>query len=163
MSAVPASKPAERRPRTEIALADIENPIVRKSLDVWERLRADRQMPARADMSPRALLGVLANTALLRVIDGGDEFEFRIVGDQIAVQQGMVLQGKKMAEIDAILPGYGALLKRIYRDGFDARKPLAFRGWYTRPMDNHPFFHEVVLLPVGEDGETVDHLFVVAA
>jgi hypothetical protein len=97
------------------------------------------------------------------VIDDGEDFEFRIVGDQIRVQQGAPLQGKRMNEVQAMLPGYGDLLKRIYRNAYKAAEPRAFRGWYTRPADNHPFFHEVVIMPVGDDGKTVDHLIVVAA
>lgn len=158
-----AFETTQRLARNEIALTDIENPIVRKALDAWQHLRGIRTMPTRADMGPRALLGVLSHTAVVRVIDDGADFEFRIVGDQIRVQQGAPLQGKRMAEVQQILPGYGDLLKRIYRSAYEAAKPRAFRGWYTRPADNHPFFHEVVVLPVSEDGEIVDHLIVVAA
>ncbi len=149
--------------RNEIALSEIQNTTVRKALDVWEHVRGTRPMPARVDMSPRVLIGLLSNTAVLRVIDNGDDFEFRIVGDQIRVQQGAPLQGKRMNEVQAMLPGYGDLLKRIYRNAYKAAEPRAFRGWYTRPADNHPFFHEVIIMPVADDGATVDHLFVVAA
>jgi hypothetical protein len=149
--------------RNAIPLADIGNPTVRKALDAWEQARGARAMPARAQMGPRALLSVLSNTAVLRVIDGGADFEFRIVGDQIRVQQGAPLQGKRMGDVQAMLPGYGDLLGRIYRNVYEAAEPRAFRGGYTRPADNHPFFHEVVIMPVGDDGVTVDHLIVVAA
>ncbi|MBV8978622.1 MAG: PAS domain-containing protein [Alphaproteobacteria bacterium] len=153
----------ETRSRNAIALDEIEHPMVRKALEVWNTARGGRAMPAKADLGPRALLPVLKNTALLKVIDGGEEFVFRIVGDQIRVQQGVAVQGKTMSEIDEMLPGHGSLLRRIYRGAVAARAPLAFRGWYLRPADQHPFCHEVVILPVSEDGETVDHLFVVAA
>jgi hypothetical protein len=158
-----AAEITQKLSRNEIALAEIQNPTVRKALDVWERVRDGRAMPSRADMSPRALIGLLSNTAVVRVIDDGEDFEFRIVGDQIRVQQGAPLQGKRMNEVQAMLPGYGDLLKRIYRNAYKAAEPRAFRGWYTRPADNHPFFHEVVIMPVGDDGKTVDHLIVVAA
>jgi hypothetical protein len=151
------------RSRNAIALAEIENPTVRKGLEVWERARGNRRMPSRAQMTPRALMGVLSHVAVLRVIDAGAEFEFRIVGDQIRVQQGVPLQGKRMAEVEEMLPAYGSVLKRIYRNAYEAAEACAFRGWYTRPADNHPFFHEVVIMPLGDDGKTADHLIVVAA
>ncbi|HEX4861330.1 MAG TPA: PAS domain-containing protein [Rhizomicrobium sp.] len=154
---------SELRSRNAIALGDVEHPLVRKALDVWDAARAARPMPAKADMTPRAMLPLLKNTALLRVLDGGEEFVFRIVGDQIRVQQGAAMQGKTMAEIDAMLPGHGTVLKRIYQSVMTAGTPLAFRGWYLRPADLHPFCHEVVILPVADDGRTIDHLFVVAA
>jgi hypothetical protein len=158
-----ARSASELRPRNAIALDEIENPVVAKALAAWQAARGARPMPAKAEMTPRAMLGVLKNTALLRVLDGGKEFVFRVVGDQIAVQQGAAVNGKTMAEIDAMLPGHGTVLKRIYQRVLAAGAPLAFRGWYLRPADRHPFCHEVVILPVGEDGATIDHLFVVAA
>jgi hypothetical protein len=158
-----AAEVTQRTSRNQIALAEIQNSLVRKALDIWERARGTRRMPARSDMGPRTLVGLLSNIAVLRVIDGGEEFEFRIVGDQIRMQQGAPVQGKRMAEVEIMLPGYGDVLKQIYRKAYDAAEPVAFRGWYTRAADNHPFFHEVIILPVGDDGATVDHLIVVAA
>lgn len=149
--------------RNAIQLADIANPTVRKALDAWECARGTRAMPSRAEMGPRALVGVLSNTAILRVIDSGADFEFRIVGDQIRVQQGAPLQGKRMGDVQAMLPGYGDLLGRIYRKAYEAAEPRAFRGGYTRLAEKQPFFHEVVIMPLSDDGATVDHLIVVAA
>jgi hypothetical protein len=151
------------RSRNAIALAEIESAVVRKGLNAWKQARGKRRMPSRKDIGPRALLGLLTHVAVLRVIGAGEEFEFRIVGDQIRVQQGVPLQGKRMADVEEMLPGYGSVLKRIYRNTYDSAEPLAFRGWYTRPADNHPFFHEVVIMPLGDNDKTVDHLIVVAA
>lgn len=151
------------RPRNAVALDALENATVIKALEVWRAARGSRRFPAKKDMTPRSMLRLLANTALLRVQGGGEEFVFRIVGDQIAVQQGAMLQGKTMAQIDEMLPGHGSVLKRIYQRVLEAGAPLAFRGWYLRPADQHPFCHEVVILPVSDDAKTIDHLFVVAA
>lgn len=163
MSSASFTAQSETRPRTAIALDALEHPTVKKGLEVWQDACRGRRMPTKADLSPRVMLRLLANTALLRVLDGGEEFVFRVVGDQIAVQQGAQFQGKTMAQIDAMLPGHGTVLKRIYQRVMEAGAPLAFRGWYLRPADQHPFCHEVVILPAGEDGATIDHLFVVAA
>jgi len=154
---------AEARSRNAITLEEIEHPLVRKALEIWHTARGKRAMPAKTDLGPRALLPLLKNIALLKVLGGGEEFVFRVVGDQIRLQQGADMQGKTMAEIDAMLPGHGSVLRRIYKNAVAARAPLAFRGWYLRPADQHPFCHEVVILPVADDDETVDHLFVVAA
>jgi hypothetical protein len=162
MAGTAAAATPRWRSRNAIALEAIEHPLVRKGLDVWNAARGNRRWPAKPDMGPRAMLGLHSNTALIRVLGDG-EFEFRIVGDQIAIQQGAPVQGKRMAEIDQMLPGYGALLKRIFCAVIEAGEPLAFRGWYQRAADKHPFRHEAVVLPVGDDGNTIDHIFVVAA
>jgi hypothetical protein len=41
--------------------------------------------------------------------------------------------------------------------------PLAYRGLYFRPGDEHIFSHEAIMAPLGADGETADHVIVVAA
>jgi len=157
-----AEQSAAWRPRTEIALDALESPITRRSLQIWQAVRAKRAYPSRAEMLPRALAPVLRNVALITVCDDG-EFAFRVMGDAILQQQGAALHNKTMAEIDAMLPNYGTLLRRLYRNVLDERVPRAFRGWYERPVDRHPFHHEAVILPLSSDGSTIDHLVVIAA
>ncbi|HXM00400.1 MAG TPA: hypothetical protein VN932_10760, partial [Rhizomicrobium sp.] len=86
----------------------------------------------------------------------------RIVGDAIVAAQGGSFQGKTTAEIDATLPGYGRMLHRVYRDACQAAAPRAYRGWFEPSTDGRAFFHETVILPLGADGEQVDHLLVLA-
>jgi len=155
-----AHVPARQRAAQNIALAEVQNPLLRKGIALWERQRAARRLPGRDDMSPRVLAGLLRNTVLVRV--QGDDFQFRIVGDAIVAAQGASFQGKTTAEIDATLPGYGRMLHRIYRDVRDAATPQAYRGWFERGADGRAFFHETVVLPLGSDGENVDHLLVLA-
>jgi hypothetical protein len=141
-------------------LADIRNPLLHKGMALWERQRGSRRFPGRDDMSPRVLAGLLRNTVLVRV--QGDDFQFRIVGDAIVAAQGPSFQGKTTAEIETALPGYGRMLYRVYRDVREAGTPHAYRGWFERSADKRAFFHETIILPLGSDGETVDHLLVLA-
>ncbi|HEX7726107.1 MAG TPA: PAS domain-containing protein [Rhizomicrobium sp.] len=149
------------RPRHGIALSEIENPLIQKALDIWQNARGARSMPARADMSPRVMSGLLRNTVLVRVLGGGDDFEFRIVGDAIVQAQGASLQGMTMAQIDLVLPGYGTTLHSIYRSVYRRRVAYAYRGWYVRDADGRAMFHESLVMPLGDDGATVDHILVV--
>jgi hypothetical protein len=155
----PAEKPS--RPRHGVPLSDIQNPLVRKALSIWENARGARSMPSRADMSPRVMSGLLRNTVLVRVIGDGDEFEFRIVGDAIVMAQGASLQGMTMAEIDLVLPDYGATLHNAYLNTYRKRTPFAYSGWYMREADGRSMFHESLVMPLGDDGEKVDHVLVV--
>lgn len=146
----------------QIELAEIQNPAVRRALELWERLRGPRAFPARADLSPRQMPDLLRNIALVRVLEGGEDFQFRVIGDGIVVAQGASFQGMTTNEVDRILPGYGAALAGIYRRVLKSRRPLAFRGWYEREADGHSFFHESISLPFGPDPATVDHILVAA-
>jgi hypothetical protein len=144
----------------DIAVADVRNPLLHKGIALWERQRAARRFPGRDDMSPRVLAGLLRNTVLVRVL--GDDFQFRIVGDAIVAAQGSSFQGKTTAEIEAVLPGYGRMLHHVYREVCKAGTPHAYRGWFERSADGRAFYHETVVLPLGVDGEAVDHLLVLA-
>ena len=154
---------APSRARHAIALEDIGNSLVQKGLDLWREHANGRAMPSRTDLSPRVLSGLLRNTALLRVLDGGKEFETRISGDALVTAQGVSFQGKTTAEIDLMLPGYGSVLNSVYRYVTRTAKPAAYRGWYVREADGHSLYHESIVLPLSDDGRTVDHLLVVGA
>jgi len=149
---------AAPRFRHSISVAEVQNPLLRKGLSLWERQRGARRFPARAEMSPRLLAGLLRNTLLVRV--AGEEFEFRIVGDAVVTAQGASFQGMNTAQIEAALPGYGRMLRRAYRAICEAGAPLAFRGWFERGADGRAFFHESIGLPLGADGQAIDHLLI---
>jgi len=161
LTTVPDKQAAQQRVRTAIALGELRNPIVCEALANWQRLRGERRMPSRADMTPRAMRGFLKYTALLQVVDG--DFRFRVVGDAVIVQQSLPLQGITTADIDARIPGYGSQLRRAYARVIRRRETLTYRGLYFRPADQHTFSHEAIMAPLGDDGETPDHLIVVAA
>jgi hypothetical protein len=151
-----------RRLPQEIALNDIHNATVQRGLDVWMRVCAGRLFPARADLTPRMLSDLLRNTVLVRVLESGEEYELRIVGDAMAQAQGRSFQGMSMAEIDLIVPGHGTILRKIYNAVCARRAPVAFRGWYTREADGRTLFHETVLLPLSTDGRAIDYILVFA-
>jgi hypothetical protein len=156
----PASPPQGSRFRHSIPVAEVQNPLLLKGLELWRSQRGTRRFPGRADMSPRLLSGLLRNTVLVRVVDAGEEFEFRIVGDAIVAAQGASFQGLTTAQIEAKLPGYGRMLKYVYRGVYESGEPSAYRGWFERGPDGRAFFHESLVLPLGADGQTVDHLLI---
>jgi hypothetical protein len=144
-----------------IALGELQNPVTRKGLEFWERLRGARAFPARGEISPRDMADMLRNAVLVKVLDGGNEFEFRIVGDAIVVAQGASFKGMTLVQIDEVLPGYGTMLRAVYRLVVDFQEALAFRGWFERRADNRAFFHESLVLPLGESEAEVDHILVI--
>jgi hypothetical protein len=162
LNAIPPGKPGNRA-RTGIDLDDLRNPVICEAFTVWQSLCAGRRMPSRAEMTPRAMKGFLKFAALLEVLDEGSDFRFRVAGDAVNIQQSMSLTGMTTADIDARVPGYGARLRSLYARVHRRREAFAYRGTYFRPGDKHSFAHESVMLPLGTDGETVDHVLVVAA
>jgi hypothetical protein len=163
VTALPDPKAALKRASTEITLDTVQSPVVRDARDTWMRLRGERRMPSRADMTPRAMRGFLKYLSLLEVLDGGRDFRFRISGDVVNIQQGMTLQGLTTSDWDAKLPGFGTHMRRVYHRVFRRGEPVAYSGLYLRAADQHTFSHESFMAPLGDDGETVDHLIVVSA
>src|SRR5262249_33704364 len=103
--------------------------------------------------------GLLRNVVLLRVIDGGQDYEYRIVGDAHVIAHGFSMQGKNLSRMDDHAPGYGSVLKQLYDYPVRRRTPLALRGWLSMGEDGSEFLYsESVFLPIGPDDETVDHV-----
>jgi hypothetical protein len=163
-AAVVASVPEEPyRLHQEIALSDLHDVTVQRGFDVWNYTRGRRSFPARAEVTPRMLSDVLRNTALVRVLDDGEDYELRIVGDTIVQAEGRSFQGKSTSEIDLIVPGHGAVARMICEEIRGRRQALAFRGRYVREADNRTFFHETVLMPLGNGEQIVDHILAFTA
>ena len=157
------SAPTEpHRFRQEIALNDLHNATVQRGLDLWNHVRGKRAFPARAELTPRMLSELLRNTLLVRVLEPGEEYELRIVGDALVQADGRSFQGMSTAEIDLVVPGHGRHIREAYNAVCSRGVPIAFRGWYTREADAKTVFHEVVLTPLGNDGRAVDHILVFA-
>jgi hypothetical protein len=146
-----------------IALDALESPIVRQGLDYWRRLKGDRAYPARTEMMPRELSPLLRNICLLRLVDDGADYEFRIVGDAHVISHGYSMQGLRVSGVDVYSPGYGAVLKSLYDRAVRKREPFAFRGWMERGEKRTQYIYsESVMLPLGPNEATIDHVLSVS-
>lgn len=144
-----------------VPLAELDNPVLLQGLDYWRGLRGARNFPSRTEVTPRGLLGLLRNTKLLRVVDGGKDFQCRIVGDAYVMAHGYSFQGKNLSEDHEIAPGYAAAVTAIYKRVVGTAEPVAFRGWVGRSSRSvEQIYSEGVALPLGADGAIVDHILV---
>ena len=142
----------------EIDPEEVKNALLRKALTLWQDLRGDRLFPSRQQLSPRALGPLLSHAILIKVLDGGAEFQIRIIGDAIAAVQNISMQGLTMAEIDGLLPGYGSMVRKSYIRACTTKMPQAYNGRLFREADRRLFNRELLLLPLGETDEAVDNL-----
>ena len=146
----------------DIALGDLQSPLLIKGLAQWEKLRAGRRYPARAQIAPRDFAELLRNLALVQVLDEGNDYEYRIVGDAHVEAQGISFLGKRVSDIEGIAPGYGTALKNLYDRVREGASPKALRGWLQRGKPLQQIFHhESVFLPLGPDESVVDHLLII--
>ncbi|MBS0274261.1 MAG: PAS domain-containing protein [Proteobacteria bacterium] len=149
-------------PGTSISVDDLKQAYTRDAHAAWHGARGTRRMPSRADMTPRVMRKFLSYVALAELVDGGKDFRFRVVGDGIAHKQKLLLIGKTLADVDHLVPDFGTFLRNLYLRTVRQRDALAYRGTYVRTADRHPFTYEAVILPLGDDGETPDHVLVVS-
>lgn len=158
-----APEPADKSPLGErIDIAAIREPLLHQALAVWTEHRGTARFANRDAMTPRAMAPFLRNIVLVRVLENGKEYEFRIVGDAIVQVQGGTFQGQTLTEIDAKLPGYGASLRPLYDQLVAEGGPHAYRGHVPDGPVKRAFAHETILLPLGTDA-AVDHILVVGA
>jgi hypothetical protein len=139
----------------------MRDPLLGQALAVWKEQKGSARFPSREAMTPRAMAPFLRNIVLVRVIEGGKEYEFRVVGDAMVQVQGAGFQGLTLSEIDKQLPGYGSALRPIYDELVATGEPRVYRGKVERAPIKRAFAHESILLPLGADGATVDHILVV--
>jgi len=142
-----------------VALEAIDNPILQQALAYWNRLKGDRLYPTRADLMPRDLAPLLRHVCLLRVLDSGTDYEFRIVGDAHVISHGFSMQGLRISDIDKFSPGYGPVLKTLYDRAVRRREAYAFRGWMERGEKRKEYIYsESIFLPMGPDDTVIDHV-----
>lgn len=142
-----------------LPLDQIESPIVRQGLDYWLKLRGERPYPARADMTPRDLSALLRHVVLLKLVDDGADYLYRIVGDAHVISHGFNMQGLLVSDVDRYSPDYGPVLKSLYDRAVRRRDAYAFRGWLERGAEHKQYIYsESVFMPLGPDARTIDHV-----
>jgi hypothetical protein len=152
---------------TVIELIDLEqiaNPVLLEGATYWKSLCGAKSYPAREQVNPRDIKGALNNLILLKVIDGGADFEHRILGDAVVRAYRVEGHGRKLSDIEAVSPELGAKLRRVYSAVVQARRPInvRIRIGQDSPEVNYSA-GEVAFFPLGPSDDIVDHLMGFAA
>jgi hypothetical protein len=138
---------------------ELQCPVIRAGLDCWKRLQNGRALPARSDVTPRALGHLLANTTLVKVIPENNDFEMRFAGDAITRAFRVPVHGRRLSDLSRTMPIMTELLRGQYREVVDTRNP---QGWrYTAEDDLDEITYSVaehLVLPLSGDGNAVDHI-----
>ncbi len=146
-----------------VSLDDLDNAVVRTGAAYWRALKAGRRLPARTQLRPRDMTGILRNIVLLKVLDGGKDYEYRITGDAHVQAYGLSFQDMRVSQIVAMAPDFGRMMLGLYEHVRVTRDPFAVRGWVGREIPDARFvYYESAFLPFAEDGENVDHILVVS-
>ncbi|MDE2183150.1 MAG: PAS domain-containing protein [Alphaproteobacteria bacterium] len=142
-----------------LALGQLCTSITKTGLAYWQKLRGDRAYPAREDLAPRDMAGLLTYMALVKVIDDGADFELRIVGDEVTRAYRAPLLHRRLSDLARDLPHTAANWQTVNRRVFDSRRPyaLSIKAGHDTPEVNFRDA-EILCLPLGPDERTVDHV-----
>jgi hypothetical protein len=156
---VNGSPPLDEYPISFVRLEEIEHPILVDGLTYWRDLCAGRKYPARSDVTLRGLANLLHNTLLLRVIDGGRDYEYRFEGDAHVQAHGVSVQGKSWSEISQNGSDLRQFNKIVYDRVVENAAPIAVRGWMERDSQHWELiYREAVYLPLGQKDGSVEHI-----
>ena len=137
------------------ALRRPENAPLRDFFAYWQGKRQGGRLPARADIEPTEIPQLLPNIFLVDVVAGErPRFRFRLVGTMIVSMEFEMTN----AYLDELVAGVEATpMGRQYVDAAAGRIYLRRQrlDWRDRGHVNYG----VLLLPLADNGETVDRLF----
>jgi hypothetical protein len=144
-----------------LALEEIENATLRQIAEHWLALRGERRFPSRGDLAPKNFKTLLRHITLLRVVDGGADYEFRILGDVQVQAYGENFTGMRLSEVGAKHPKLAEALRLLYDGVRMGREAVGYRGWIGRDMPDTKYsYHECAFFPLGAADHAVDHILV---
>lgn len=138
----------------------LDSAPVSMGVKYWNALRGARQLPARSELVPKKMVKFLRNIVLVRVLDGGADYEYRVVGDAHVQAHATNFRHMRLTEIEATRIDFGT--RATYEHVRVTALPFAVRGWIGRHVPKSRFsYHETAFLPLGTNG-VVDHLLIVS-
>ncbi len=132
---------------------EMKHAVTRELYDYWDRLRAGRASPERADIDPAMIRGILSDTFILDTDEtsGPSLFPIRLSGTRLNALLAAELKGWSMLTL--FDPEDRGALVRIMRCVLDQRTP-AVVGLKGAPLDHSPMGLEMILLPLRHHGKT---------
>ena len=144
-----------------ISAGELDAEPLRVAYAYWRSIRGPRRFPARSDIRPRDIAGILRHVSLIKYEDG--DFIYRIVGDSIVRAYDMAIHNRKLSELVYDEPGFGSIVRPLLERCVEMGDVVAIRGQTGRDLLRVNFTdYENVLMPLGPDDATVDHVMVVS-
>lgn len=137
------------------------SPLLREAIDYWERLRGDRDLPARADLNPVDIPRLLPYVMLIDVLENPRDFRFRLLG----TEHDRIVSGDYRGRCFSELPGLarGNPVWDQYVRTVETGAPVIGTVSYIGGDLYIPRELEHCLLPFASNGTTVDVILVVTA
>jgi hypothetical protein len=138
-----------QRSYSRVPIDHLQSPILHQVKHIWDAKRAGRVYPSRNDLRPHDFASFLRHLSLARVIDGGDDFEMRIIGDEIVQAYGENFTGRTLSSLADLI---GEAMLGAYQAVRQEGCPILLQGSFERKHNDH-FRREVILMPLGMDAQ----------
>jgi hypothetical protein len=131
--------------------------VVNNALAYWDRIRGERNMPARSDIDPTDMPKLLPNVMLVDVLREPDlDFAFRLIGTGVHAIVSSNYRGKRFSTIPHMASGNRVWTE--YAAVAEGGRP------FTGPVDYVDADHYVrgirhCLMPLSPDGDRVNMIF----
>jgi len=133
----------------------IASPRLQALYAYWNKQRAGRPMPSRADFDPIDIPRLLPNLLLMDVEPGTGRLKVRVAGTTVVEMYGSDYTGRYLDEIE--FGDRRAAVLHDYTTCVETRQPYVSEHsfWTDRQVT---YRVERVILPLSDDGERVSHL-----
>lgn len=111
-------------------------------------------MPARRDIDPLALKAALGIVMIARYVPELDDYRFSLYGSEVVGVQHVDYTNKLASQLEP--KAYGEVVRQSYRRTHAAGQP--YFGRISLSIDHELVSYDRLVLPLGDDGETVDAL-----
>jgi hypothetical protein len=133
-----------------------DHPLLQQLYAYWDERRAGRPMPARAGIDPVDFAYALGNVILVDVLHAPMRFRIRLHGTTLATEAGYELTGKMLDELP--ISEFRTLAEQSFTT--TATTGRAFHSSRDRVLDGRRRAYETLMLPLSDDGATVNMLLV---
>lgn len=155
-----ASQPLVRRIHRMLHSCDDLVPVtvptvIRRFVGYWIDKAAGRPMPSFADIDPVEIPWALSRVYIVRAIDDGADFVYRLTGEELVWRYGGKITGRRIG--DLLAPGAAEGILACWR-----RIVGSTAAYYSvvqhLTTDGRPLIGERVTLPLGPEGGPPDHI-----
>lgn len=143
----------------------IADNILGPTYEYWRLQCRGRPYPQRSDITPRGLKPLLRHAVLVAVLDGGADYEYRVIGDACVQAHGCNLQGLRWSELDICNSGYATEIRKIYDCAAQMGQPCAAsciipRRFFTAPYSDDFVHCTFLCLPLGQPDSGINYVLI---
>ena len=132
--------------------------VVDEALAYWDRIGGAARTPARAEFDPCHIPRLLPHVVFLGVVDGGQDFRFRVIGEVARSFFFENYTGRLLGDLPHV-DSDGPLLGN-FREAVQSGRPVRRPVEYVGPLKDFRKLDEVVL-PLSDESGAVTHLLTV--